>query len=168
MTGLKACRASEPPISETSDTQFGEKNGEFWAKLAVMDESSLVEFDKPADQIPKIVQMSTAQIGDRVALRLLFAKMQLTEASQANVTFDIEVLSPDGLPYDGGVHQDIPAIDNQVQEQIRFNIFSSAATLILHFKDGDQFGLYKIKVIVRDNIGNREIVLKEEITLKQD
>src|SRR5262249_18367792 len=70
-------------------------DGDFTAALFIMDQADLGEFDKPQDEAPVIKGKKTAKVGDIVAIKVIFAGVQLTDDLKAAVDYDIKVLDPD-------------------------------------------------------------------------
>ena len=91
--------------------------------------------------------------------------MDLSADNRADISFDIEVTSPDGSPYDGGTHKNIQAFDSQIPEPKR--MFNSNAVLVLEFDPDDQIGTYNISMLVKDNVSGQELPLKESVTLEK-
>ena len=157
---LMACAdASAPAASEVSSER------QFDAKLIMMPEAQLPEFDKPSDQIPHVELMSRAKVGDRVALKLVFHSMALREDTSCDVTFDIKVTKPDGSPYSGTAHENLLALKGAIPNPN--NMYNSDTVLVLEFEPDDPLGKYAIEVVIRDNIGQTDLTLKENITLEQ-
>lgn len=161
MFGLTACeKVSEQAPSHTQNKL--EKHV-FWADLFIMPESELSEFEKPSDQKLKISTLSEVTIGDRVALKLLFSAMELQANSMADVTFDTEMIRPDGTKSETATHSDLPARVGKIGAPL--NVHNSDAVLILTFDPEDLRGTYTINVVARDNIGGSEIAITKEFEL---
>ena len=161
LAALSACK-QKAADSNSADT-YKATSGTFHAVLMPVDEADLVEWDKPENEGPIIQFKKRATCGDKVALKIIFSGMGLTDENVIDVTYDIEVLSPDGTPYSGGVHKDVPALQGVVLKPN--NIFNNQGVLTLRFEPEDQIGRYDITAAVRDNIDNHELILKQSIEL---
>ena len=156
--GASASFAQQIPEAERLQT-----HSDFKAKLLVMEEGTLVEFEKPADEVPHIREVGTAKIGDVIALKLIFTGMDLRANNTAEVVFDIAITQPDGTPYGGGVHENVIALKQEIFERDR--VFNSDAVLVIGFEPEDPLGVYDIQMNVRDIVGGHELSLAETITL---
>ena len=159
---LSACK-QKAAVSSNADI-YKATSGNFHAVLMPVDEADLVEWDKPENEGPNIQFKKRATCGDKVALKIVFSGMGLTDKNIIDVTYDIEVLSPDGTSYSGGVHKDVPALKGVVLKPN--NVFNNQGVLTLRFEPEDQTGKYDITATVRDNIGNHELTLKQSIELE--
>lgn len=158
---LSACDKKEAVIINTN--VYEDSSGTFHAILMPVDEADLVQWDKPENETPNVQFKKTAKCGDKVALKIVFSGMGLTDKSVADVTYDIEVLSPDNTSYSGGVHKDVLALKGVVKRPN--NIFSNLGILTLRFEPDDQIGQYSITTNVKDNIDKHELTLKQSIEL---
>lgn len=157
---LSACQQTN-----TNPTSYEGRDGNFTAILMPIDEKDVVEFDKPSNQGPKLVFKNQAVPGDKIALKIVFMGMELTENMHGNVSYDLVVLAPDGSIYPGTDIKNISALEGKVSTP--HNVFNSPATMVLHFEPEDQIGTYKVSTTVKDNIGNRKVLLKHNIELQQ-
>lgn len=160
LAALSACKQKEAVI--TADI-YEASSGSFHAILMPVAEADLVEWDKPENDGPVINFKKRAICGEKVALKIAFTGMGLTDENVADVTYDIEVLSPNDTPYSGGVHKDVPAIKGVVLKPNK--IFNNQGVLTLRFEPKDQTGEYNITAIVRDNIDKHELTLKQSVEL---
>jgi len=155
--------AQDNPVQDTPEIYDFRQEVNFWAKLLVMREADLAEFEKPSDQGPEIRFLETAKRGDVIALQLIFTHMTLRPDQSADVSFDISITRPDGKLYGGSAHKGVEALNQPVFERER--IFNSGATLMIGFEPDDPLGVYDIKMTVNDNVGGHQILLTEDITL---
>ena len=161
LTAFSACKPKAKNITNTS--AYEASSGKFSAVLMPIDEVDLAEFDKSEHDGPRLVFKKKAICGDKVAIKISFMGMGLTENKMADVTYDIKVLSPDGTSYSGGVHNDVPAYVGIVRRPN--NVFNNHGVLTLNFKPEDLIGNYKITAIVKDNVDNNELTLNQSIEL---
>jgi len=155
--------AHDQHAQETPEIRDFREDTSFWAKLLVMHEVDLIEFEKPSDQGLDIRVIDTAKRGDVIALKLIFTNMTLRPDQTADVSFDISITRPDGELYGGAAHKGVEALKQPVFERDR--IFNSGATLVIGFEPEDPLGIYHIKMTVNDNVGGHQLLLAETITL---
>lgn len=160
LAALSACKQKEAVI--IADI-YEASSGSFHAILMPIAEADLVEWGKPENDGPVINFKKRAICGEKVALKIVFSGMGLIDENVADVTYDIEVLSPDDTPYSGAVHKNVPAYKGVVLKPN--NIYNNQGVLTLSFEPKDQTGKYSIAAIVRDNIGKHELTLKQSIEL---
>ena len=163
---LMACLTlSSCQQTDSNPATYEGTDGNFTAILMPIDEKDVVEFDKPSDQGPNLVFKNQAVPGDKIALKIVFMGMELSEDSLGDVTYDLVVLAPNGSIYPGTDIQDIQALDGKVS--MPNNVFNSPATMVLRFEPEDQIGTYKVSATVNDNIGKRQVLLKHDIELQK-
>jgi len=138
-------------------------DGRFCGLLALISEENLKEFDKPWDQGPFLKMLDKAKAGDKVAIKLCFAQMTLSDDLRADVTYDITVRKPDGTIYAGADLKDIEALKQKVP--VSAMVFDNKGILMLRFEDKDPRGTYTVAVVLKDNIGGKKLTLRKTIAL---
>jgi hypothetical protein len=159
-----AVRAKLEEIIARNDRQrkpLPDQDGEFSAMLVITDEAALAEYDKPSSEGMRFTLATKARVGDTIAIKLVFAGMQLTDDLNADVTFDIKAIEPDGTVKEVGAN--LEAFRGKVPT--RFKIFDNRAFLKVKFDPGDRAGTYKFVAQIRDNVGGRKVDLAREIDL---
>ncbi len=155
---LLGCKKPETHLAE-----YSRKDGNFSAILMPIAEKDITEFEKSSNEIPHLNFKARAVRGDKIALKIVFSGMGLTDDMHGNVTFDLKVLAPDGSVYPGADVKDVSALEGKVLAPL--NVYSSPATMVLRFEPQDQLGIYNVTTTVRDNIAKREVFLKHDIEL---
>lgn len=150
------------PVSATETTRSNQgQDGSFEAMLIPIFEDQLTEFDKPSDDGPKLSMISQASCEDIIAIKIVFKGMDITNDNIADVTYDIKVITPDGMIYDGSDHKDLSAYQGRVINPE--NIYNNQDLLKLEFELEDEVGAYIIETVVKDNIGAKQVTLKKQI-----
>jgi hypothetical protein len=142
-----------------------EKNGGFSAKLLLMDEQGLAEFDKPTDELLRLDSKKTARRGDTVAIKIVFTGIELTEDLKADVEYDLKVLDPDGKLYEGSNLTGAKALSGKIPT--RFRIFDNRDVVAIRFEPKDKPGTYKVIAKLTDKTADKTVSLKAEIELRE-
>ncbi|HKQ50297.1 MAG TPA: hypothetical protein VJZ71_19645 [Phycisphaerae bacterium] len=140
------------------------KDGPFSADLYVMADKEMAEFDKPVDDAPRIGHKSTAKRGDIVGIKIVFGGIELADDLNANVTYDLKILNPDGDVYEEADLKDLEALSGKIPT--RFRVFDNRLVIKIRFEPHDKLGVYKISATIRDKIGDKSVSLTREIELK--
>ena len=159
------CLALAPPVQaqDSIETKIQNAGERFDAQILLMPESELVEFDKPSDQQPRITLLDQVSLEDKVALKLVFFGMATDENGAVDVTYDLRVTRPDGSRMEDGTHEDLVAYQGPIGNPN--NVYNSETTLVLSFDPGDSAGDYDIRMVVRDNISDRDVSLRKSLSL---
>jgi hypothetical protein len=142
---------------------FPDRDGEFSAMLIVSDEKSLAEYDKPSSEGMQFHAVANAKRGDMLAIKIVFAGMELTDDLITDVTFDLKIIAPDGRPYDDTDLTDMEALKGKVP--MRFSIFDNRSFIKVRFEPQDPSGTYRIVAAIKDNVGRKRVPLTAEVKL---
>jgi hypothetical protein len=142
---------------------FPNKDGEFSAMLALVKENELREFDKPADQGVNLNDVSTAKRGDKIALKVVFSGFELSDHLDADVTYDLKILSPNHKIYDNLDSKGFVALRGKIPT--RFGVFDNQSFIMIQFEPKDELGKYQIIGKLYDNVGKKKIKLQRELEL---
>jgi hypothetical protein len=137
-------------------------NGDFCAMLVLIPEDNLKQFDKPSDQGVFLTQMSKAKPGDHIAIKLVFAGMELGSDLSADVSYDVKITAPDGTLYTTE-QLGLEALKKKVP--LRFSMFDNGVLPIVRFEPKDARGAYTVSAEISDNIGHRKIALSQRVEL---
>lgn len=160
--GLVETAAAQPT---THSRAFPNADGPFNAMLLMVPEADLAEFKKPSEQGLHLTRIDKVKIGERFAAKIVFMGFAL-DKSRADVTYDIRGVRPDGVLMGGKDPMDLKGLNAfQGQAQNAENVFDSNATIVIEFDAGDPPGVYRFEAVIHDNVGNRHIPLKAEVTL---
>lgn len=161
-TAQTAQTAKQPA---THSRAFPHADGPFNAMMVLIPEADLEEFKKPPEQGPRLHIVRTVKIKERFAAKIVFMSFAL-DHNRGDVTYDIRGVRPDGVLMGGKNPMDLKGLKAFQGEATRpDNVFDSGETIIIEFDDGDPPGVYRFEAVLHDNIGNRHIPLKAEVTL---
>lgn len=142
---------------------FAKQDGDFSAALLVTDPDGLEQYRKQTSKAGYVPTLSSVQRGRTVVIKIVFTGMTLTDGLLADVKFDLRVLTPEGVVY-GNAHQEgLPALEGKVPS--RYRIYTTASSLTLEFEPQDKAGVYKIQAEIRDNVGQKRVMLEKELKL---
>jgi len=153
------------PAAPVDSHAFPSYDGDFSAMLMVIPESDLKEFGKPSDQGLHLNGLSKIKRGQKVVFKICFSGMSINEVSEANVTYDMKLLGPDGKISSRLNNKDMEGIVRTIPQKYRFQIFDNLQTPIAEFEKSDALGKYKIIADIHDNIGKKNIHLEYEFSL---
>lgn len=153
--------AAQAPIELNG---FPNRDGPLTAMLLIIPEAELAEFDKPFDQAPRLSLLHSARVGETVALKILFTSPQRDADGMIDLTYDVKIIGPDGMPY-GDEYTGLEAIRHQVRPDGA--VFDNVrAILKLSFEPGDARGVYRFVVVLHDNNGDRHIPMTIDLEFK--
>jgi hypothetical protein len=144
---------------------FPNRDGDFSAMMVVINKNTLAEFDKPSSQGVKLQEVSKANRGDRMIIKILFSGMELTNELMSNVTFDLKILDPEGDIYGKSDLKELEALKKRIPK--RFSVFDNLSFIEIGFGQQDKLGKYQFIATIRDNVGKKSISLKQEVNLVQ-
>ena len=105
--------------------------------------------------------VANAKRGDMLAIKVVFAGMQLTDDLMADVTYDLKMVTPDGGLYDATDLTGMEALKGKVP--MRFSIFDNRSFIKVRFEPQDPSGTYRIVAAINDNVGRKRIPLSAEV-----
>lgn len=158
---VQAQRA-EPPKPPTEMRSFDAKDGAFSAVLLILDNASMEEFKKPSDQGLRLTAKRKTKRGERVKVVIGFMGMALDYDLTARVDFDFKMTGPDGKPV-GDETKNIPGLNAKIKNPMM--VFHTQSEVSFEFDSSDKNGLYKIDVVIRDEVGKKTIPLHGDIEL---
>ncbi len=147
----------------TKVTPFPNKDGSFSATLIPTSVENVKAFETPGAENMQITEKTQVKPGDPVALIIVFSGMELDKDLNADVTYDMNVLGPDGKPYDNFAEKNLEALKTRLPS--RFRVFHNGYYPVVKFADKDTPGKYTVKVSVRDNVSKKVLTWSKEIEL---
>jgi len=141
--------------------RFQEYDGDFSAGLNIADPNVIEELKKPSDQGLNVKIVKEAKRGDDAIFHLIFSGMELSENYNANVTYDAQVLAPNGDVY----FEDENLNAMVTRSPKRFSVFTSRDMLGIHFDPDDLFGTYRVIITITDNISKKTLKFEQNIEL---
>ena len=163
--------ASPPSIITNSPTTtnydpgqgFPDRNGPFSAMLVVIPRSELNEFELPGGA-RHLDRVARAEPGAELAFKILFTGMTGDWNGYGNVTYDLQVLQPDGKVYGASDYRNLDALHGKVGSGK--GVFDNRGKVVLmSFEPTDTPGPYTIKATIHDKVAARDIPLQAVIEL---
>ena len=143
---------------------FPDHNGPFSAMLIVIPQKELDEFNGPNGGARHLDRVSRATPGALLALKLVFVGIQADWNHAANLTYDLQVLDPDGSLYAGSDYKALDALHGPIGTGQ--GVFDNRGKIVLiQFEANDKPGIYTIKAVLHDNIARRDIPLQTTVEL---
>ncbi len=146
-------------------TALPTKDGDFSAMLVVTSVEDAKAFDTPGSEAKTLNDKPSAKRGEQVALNTIFSGMALSDTLSADVTYDMQVLDPEGKVYDKFAEKNLDALKGRVPG--RFRVFHGNLYPVLKFSPTDKLGKYTVKAEIRDNIGKKKVALTKTIELTE-
>lgn len=142
---------------------FADRNGPFSAMLVVIPKAQMAEFDLPGGA-RHLDRVARAEAGAELAIKVLFTGMAGDWKGLGNVTYDVQILQPDGKIYGNSDYRNIDALHGKVGSGE--GVFDNRHKVVmLQFEKTDMPGTYTIKTNVRDRVGQRDVPLTTTIEL---
>jgi hypothetical protein len=147
---------------------FPDHNGPLSAMLIVIPKGELQEFDAPSGAGRHLDRVSRAEPGAQLAIKIVFTGVKPDWNANANVTYDLQVLGPDGKIYGHSDYKAIPALQSHVAATGDAGMYDNRPkVVIMQFEPQDQVGLYKIKAVLHDNVAKLDVPLEAGVELLQ-
>lgn len=142
---------------------FPGRDGEFSALLFVTDDLNFRGrwAALPITDAPDVSTVSRLPRGREAELELVFTGMGLDSGLNAEVTWDVTVLRPDGTAY--AEFKDLPALRGR--RPTRYMVTLAEAAVRISFDPPDPAGVYTVRATVRDRVGNRRVDLSAPLEL---
>jgi hypothetical protein len=121
--------------------------------LLVSDSSFFEEWQRP--ETPRIQTDTRYTHGETAYPVLIFQTDAVDEQGHANLTYDLAVIRPDGAPYTGTPLSGLLAWEGAPTPALSLSL--GQARLLI--EEGDPLGLYRVKIVVHDNVGGRSVPL---------
>ena len=145
---------------------FPDHNGAFSAMVVVIPQRELSEFDKPSGSTRQLDRVAKAEAGAVLAIKLVFIGMKPDYYNQANVTYDLQVIAPDGKTYGDSDYKGLDALHGQLGDET--GVFDNRNKVVLmQFEDQDMPGVYIIKAVLHDNNAKLDLPVQTSIELLQ-
>lgn len=142
---------------------FPDRNGPFSAMLVVIPKAQMAEFDQPGGA-RHLDRVARAEAGADLAIKVLFTGMKGDWNGLGNVTYDVQILQPDGKVYGNSDYRNIDALHGKVGSGD--GVFDNRNKVVmLQFDKADLPGVYTIKTTVHDRVAQRDVPLLATIEL---
>ncbi|WP_443747862.1 hypothetical protein [Asticcacaulis solisilvae] len=155
--------APDAPRTTTYDPAAGfpDRNGPLSGMLIVIPKSEMANFGQPGTR--HLDRVARAEPGADLALKLVFTGAETDPAGAADVTYDLQVVRPDGKPYGDSDYRGLEAVHGKVPAGGVFD--NRTKVVLMSFDPGDPSGTYTIKATLHDAVGKRDLALTTSIDL---
>lgn len=157
-----------PNAPSTTDynpqTGFPDHNGAFSAMLIVIPQKEMAEFDKPSGATRQLDRVAKAEPGAVLAIKLVFIGMKPDYYNQANVSYDLQVIAPDGKIYGDSDYKGLDALHGQLGDES--GVFDNRNKVVLmQFEPQDMPGVYTIRAVLHDNNAKLDLPVQATVEL---
>ncbi len=160
-----AAQTPAAPKAQPEARPFPNRNGPLSGMALFIPDAQVSEFHKPPHESPRVSVLHEVKVGEVVALKVTFIGPQLDAAKEADVTFDIDFVGPDGKVLPSGSLKGLKVIKGPVSAPNA--VFDNTRVVPkISFDASDAKGLYKAVVVLHDNIAKRDLSMTAEITLQ--
>ena len=147
---------------------FPDHNGALSAMMVVIPKGELEEFDRPAGAGRHLDRVSRAEPGAELAIKIVFVGVTPDWNNNANVTYDLQVLGPDGKIYGHSDYKGMVALQGRVQGKGETGMYDNRPkVVVMQFEPQDVVGMYKIRAVLHDNVGKLDLPLEGGVELLQ-
>ncbi len=167
-TGAKppALVANAPTTTQYNPANgFPDHNGALSAMLVVIPKGELQEFEAPAGTGRHLDRVSRAEPGAELAIKIVFVGVTPDWNNNANVTYDLQVLGPDGKIYGHSDYKGTVALQGRVQAKGEPGMYDNRQVIVMQFEPQDRVGIYKIRAVLHDNVGKLDLPLEAGVEL---
>lgn len=165
MTQPAKTPTARPPSSQPQARPFPNRNGPLAGMAIFIPDADVAEFDRPSNEAPHVSILHEIKVGEIAALKVTFVGPQLDARNQADLTFDIDFVGPDGKVLTNGSMKGLKVIKGPVSAPEA--VFDNTAVVPkISFDATDVKGVYKAVVVLHDNVAKRDLPMTAEITLK--
>lgn len=168
-TGAKpaAMVANTPTTTQYNPANgFPDHNGALSAMLVVIPKGELEEFDRPTGAGRHLDRVAKAEPGAQLAIKFVFVGVKPDWNANANVTYDLQVVAPDGKIYGHSDYKGLVALQGRVPatgDPVMYD--NRPKVVVLQFEPQDQVGVYKIKAVLHDNVAKLDLPLEAGVEL---
>lgn len=153
-------------VSEQRDARASKnRDGEFSAVLIVADPNAVGKAlaESVRDNTIRLKESAHARTDDKRTFVIFFGGMALSPDYQADVTYDVKLVDPEGKTYLEKTA--LVALKDKVPT--RFRMFNNKDAVFISFDRKDTKGTYNVSVTLKDNIGKKSIPLTAVIAFKK-
>ncbi|MFT4076117.1 MAG: hypothetical protein QM647_11360 [Asticcacaulis sp.] len=164
LAGVSLMQDKPAAIQYDPKSGFPDHNGAFSAMVIVIPQSQLPEFDKTDGSNRHVTRVARAQVGAKMAVKLVFTGLARDVAGNGDVTYDLKVTGPDGLVYGTSDYSHLVAMHGPLGDTK--HVFDNRTKVVLmSFDPQDKPGIYTIKAVARDEVAHLEVPLTTTIEL---
>ena len=145
---------------------FPDHNGAFSAMLVVIPKSELPEFARPAGTGRHLDRVAKAEPGAQLAIKMVFVGVKPDCNANANVTYDLQVVGPDGRIYGHSDYKGLVAVQSRINPTPDDpGMYDNRQVVVMQFEPQDAIGLYKLRVVMHDNVAHLDLPLEAGVEL---
>lgn len=144
---------------------FPDHNGDFSGMLVVIPQGELSEFDHPADAGRHLDRVARAEPGAKLAVKLVYTGVKPDWNNNVNVTYDLQVVGPDGKIYGKSDYRGLVASQGRVAVNAGPGLYDNRQVVAIQFEPKDPIGLYRIKAVVHDKVSGLDLPLDAGVEL---
>lgn len=147
--------------ARASAGSFPKAAGDFSAHVAVSDLADLTAAAAKGPDVVPFTSTARARTDRKVVVKAFFMGQQLDDRLTSDVTWDVVITDPRGRPWSG---PDLIGLEGlKGRTPMRHRVFDARGFATLWFTKADPKGIYRIRAVVRDNVGKHEIVFDETL-----
>ncbi len=145
---------------------FADHNGALSAMLVVIPKGELQEFDQPAGAPRHLDRVARAEPGAQLAVKIVFVGVKPDWNGNANVTYDLQVIAPNGSVYDRSEYKNLVALQSRIVTAEDPGMYDNRPKVVfMQFEPQDQVGVYKIRAVLHDNVAKLDVPLEAGVEL---
>ena len=145
---------------------FADHNGALSAMLVVIPKGELQEFDQPAGAPRHLDRVARAEPGAQLAVKIVFVGVKPDWNGNANVTYDLQVIAPNGSVYDRSEYKNLVALQSRIVTAEDPGMYDNRPKVVLiQFEPQDEVGVYKIRAVLHDNVAKLDVPLEAGVEL---
>jgi len=145
---------------------FADHNGAFSAMLVVIPKGEMQEFDQPAGAARHLDRVARAEPGAQLAVKIVFVGVKPDWNGNANVTYDLQVIAPNGSLYGRSDYKNLVALRSRIVTSEDPGMYDNRpSVVIMQFEPKDQVGVYKIRAVLHDNVAKLDVPLEAGVEL---
>ncbi len=145
---------------------FPDHNGDLSGMLVVIPQAELSEFDRPADAGRHLDRVARAEPGAKLAIKLVFTGVKPDWNNNVNVTYDLQVVGPDGKIYGKSNYHGMVAAEGRVPVNSGPALYDNRPqVVIIQFEPKDPVGLYRVRAVMHDKVSGLDLPLDAGVEL---
>ncbi len=145
---------------------FADHNGALSAMLVVIPKGELKAFDQPAGAPRHLDRVARAEPGAQLAVKIVFVGVKPDWNGNANVTYDLQVIAPNGSVYGHSDYKNLVALQSRIVTAEDPGMYDNRPkVVIMQFEPQDQVGVYRIRAVLHDNVAKLDVPLEAGVEL---
>ncbi|MDI7774726.1 hypothetical protein [Asticcacaulis sp. EMRT-3] len=159
-----------PDSAQATTTQydpgqgFPDRKGALSGMVIVIPQQEVAVFGKGDDADRQIDRVSRAEAGADLAIKLVFTGVKADDNGVANLTYDVEVLGPDGKIYGKSDYKGLLAMIGQAGPGDGA-VYDNQRVVLMQFEPQDMPGTYTVKAVLHDRIARIDLPMQTTVEL---